>query len=101
MEHSFYSGMLPGAVAKLYTDEELKVNLKTAAIWSEARYIFQKAVKIDADYNRIQLQNGEYVQYDVLSVNIGSVTRSSFKIPGIWDFSLTTRPINHLLFKIQ
>ena len=55
MEHSFYSGMLPGAVAKLYTDEELKVNLKTAAIWSEARYIFQKAVKIDADYNRIQL----------------------------------------------
>jgi hypothetical protein len=40
MEHSFYSGMLPGAVAKLYTDEELKVNLKTTAIWSEAQHIF-------------------------------------------------------------
>ena len=40
MEHSFYSGMLPGAVSKLYTDEELKVNLRTTAIWSEAQHIF-------------------------------------------------------------
>jgi NADH dehydrogenase FAD-containing subunit len=32
-EYSFYSGMLPGAIAGLYTDEELKVNLETAAIW--------------------------------------------------------------------
>lgn len=40
MEYFFYSGMLPGAVAKLYTDEELKVNLKTAAIWTEAEHIF-------------------------------------------------------------
>jgi NADH dehydrogenase FAD-containing subunit len=34
-------------------------------------------------------------------VNVGSRTRGANDIPGVWDYSLTTRPINELLGKIQ
>jgi NADH dehydrogenase FAD-containing subunit len=41
------------------------------------------------------------MSYDVLGVNIGSRTRGSEDVKGVWDYSLTTRPINDLLGKIQ
>jgi NADH dehydrogenase FAD-containing subunit len=39
--------------------------------------------------------------YDVLSLNVGSKTRGATTVPGVWDYSLTTRPINELLGKIH
>ena len=37
----------------------------------------------------------------MLSLNVGSKTRGSTSVPGVWDNSLTTRPINELLGKIH
>ena len=37
----------------------------------------------------------------MLAINIGSKTKNTDKIPGVRDFSLTTRPINDLLGKIE
>lgn len=56
---SFYSGMLPGTVSKLYTDEDLKVHLKPLAEWCNADYIEQRVVKISGDENKIYFENGE------------------------------------------
>jgi len=36
---SYYSGMLPGAVAKLYKPEEIMVHMRPLAEWCEAEYI--------------------------------------------------------------
>lgn len=36
---SYYSGMLPGTVSKLYTDEDLKVQMEPLAKWCKADYI--------------------------------------------------------------
>ena len=43
---SYYSGMLPGTVSKLYSDEDLKVHLQPLAEWCNADYVQQKVVKI-------------------------------------------------------
>lgn len=49
----------------------------------------------------IELDDGSTLEYDVLAVNVGSRTSGSDTIPGVWKHSLTTRPINELLGKIQ
>jgi len=38
-EYSFYSGMLPGTVSKLYGDDDLKVFLEPVAQWCNAEFI--------------------------------------------------------------
>jgi len=58
-------------------------------------------VKINANDNSIDLEDGTKVPYDVLAVNVGSKTRHTASVPGVWENSLTTRPINDLLPKIR
>ena len=53
------------------------------------------------DENKIELEDGTSVEYDVLAINVGSKTKNTHKTPGVADYSLTTRPINDLLGKIE
>jgi selenide,water dikinase len=98
---SYYSGMLPGSVSQLYTEDDIKVHLEPLATWSAASFIDQKVVAINGSQNNIKLANGEILEYDVLAVNVGSRTKAMSSIPGVWEYSLTTRPINDLLPKIR
>lgn len=100
-QRSFYSGMLPGSVSTLYTDEDIMVYLDPLSKWCKAEFIDSKVTKIEASQNKISLTDGRIVEYDALAVNIGSRTKNAGQVTGVWDFSLTTRPINDLLPKIQ
>jgi len=100
---SYYSGMLPGTVSKLYTDEELKVDLEPVAKWCDANYIEKRVMKIVANENKIILSDDSFVEYDILALNLGSKTKGTtgkHTVEGVWEYSLTTRPINDLLPKI-
>jgi len=98
---SYYSGMLPGSVSELYKDEDIMVHLEPLAVWSHAKYIQKKVVRIEGDKNLVHLADGSTVEYDVLAINVGSRTKGTNQVPGIWENSLTTRPINDLLPKIE
>ena len=98
---SYYSGMLPGAVAALYRNEEIMIQMSPLAVWSCAEYIEQAVERIDGDASKVYLVNGESVDYDVLALNVGSRTLGADEAPGVWEHSLTTRPINDLLPKIN
>ena len=52
---SYYSGMLPGSVSKLYTDEDIMVQLGPLAAWSQAEFIQKKVVEIKGNDNKIML----------------------------------------------
>ena len=97
---SYYSGMLPGSVSTLYKDDDIKVHLKPLAEYCGANYVEQRVDKIIGAENKLILQNGETLEYDVLAVNVGSKTKDTANIKGVWEHSLTTRPINDLLPKI-
>jgi len=71
------------------------------AAWCKADYIEKRVKKIIGKENKIELDDGTTVDYDILSLNVGSRTRGTNYIEGIWDYSLTTRPINDLLPKIH
>ena len=91
---AFYSEMLPGAVSNLYSNNDLIIHLEPLAIWSHAEYIKNKVIKIIGNENIIELEDGSIVEYDLLVINIGSRTKGTFDIEGVWDHSITTRPIN-------
>jgi selenide, water dikinase len=56
---------------------------------------------VRASQNKLIFEDDTELEYDVLALNVGSRTRGATTIPGVWDNSLTTRPINELLGKIQ
>ena len=43
---SFYSGMLPGTVAQLYSEDDLIIPLRPLATWCEADFILERVKKI-------------------------------------------------------
>jgi NADH dehydrogenase FAD-containing subunit len=98
---SFYSGMLPGSTSNIYQPSEIQIQLKPLANWCKANFIEKKVEKIMANENKIELDDGQIVEYDILAINVGSKTKNSFDTPGVQEYSLTTRPINELLGKIE
>lgn len=98
---SYYSGMLPGTIANLYTNEELKIDMEPLAKWCRASYVEQRVTKIEGNKNLVHLANGETLEYDILAVNVGSKTRDTKNVKGVWEHALTTRPINDLIPKIM
>lgn len=98
---SYYSGMLPGTVANLYAEDDLKVWLAPLAAWCNANFIEQRVEKIVGAENKLYLENGDTVDYDILVLNLGSITRDTSNVKGVWEHSLTTRPINDLIQKIK
>ena len=49
----------------------------------------------------MELEDGSFVEYDILALNVGSKTRGTLDVSGVYEHSLTTRPINELLPKIE
>lgn len=93
--------MLPGTAAKLYSTTELQVDLEPLAKWCKADYVEKRVASIIGNENKIKMEDGSELEYDILVVNVGSKTRGSFTTEGVWEYSLTTRPINDLLPKIE
>ena len=62
----------------------------------------EKRVKhIYGHKNTIVFEDASSLEYDILAVNVGSRTRGAETTTGVWENSLTTRPINELLGKIE
>jgi NADH dehydrogenase FAD-containing subunit len=97
---AFYSGMLPGAVCKFYVDNDITLHLGPLATWCRAEYIEKKVIKVVANENRIVVEDGSSIEYDLAIINVGSRTRGRDVIEGVWEYSLSTRPINFLLSNI-
>ena len=71
------------------------------AAWCRAEFIQKRVKKVAANDNKVILEDGTEVPYDILALNVGSRTRGGEAIKGVWEHSLTTRPINELLKKIE
>ena len=47
------------------------------AAWCKADYIEKRVKKVVANENRVELEDGTSVEYDVLALNVGSKTRGA------------------------
>ncbi len=88
-----YSGMVPGWLAGSYRYEQICIDFAALARASGARFVRDEMVALDPDKRVVRLASGEALDYDRLSLNIGS-TLEPPPLPGKQVLSL--RPLSRL-----
>ena len=92
----YYSGMGPGMLSGIYRPEEIRFNVKKMSENRGAVFIEDKVVKIHPQKKLIDLQSGQTLSYDVMSVNTGSFV--PVEAPDSSDvFVIPVKPIENLL----
>lgn len=91
-----YSGMLPGAIAGHYTIHDSHIDLDGLACAAGARFVRACATRIDAARQCVLLDDGESIDYDVLSLDIGS-TSSASRVAGAEEIALDMKPAGGIL----
>ena len=76
--HTPYSGMLPGYVAGHYSYDETHIDLLPLARFAGARVVHAPVEGIDCEARQISVHGRPPLDYDLLSINIGSRP----KVPG-------------------
>ncbi len=94
--HTPYSGMLPGLIAGHYDYHQCHIDLARLARYAGAAFLEVEAVDLDAGGRLLFLADGSRVEYDVLSIDIGS-TPPAFGIPGVPEHVIPAKPIEVLL----
>ncbi|WP_280986974.1 FAD-dependent oxidoreductase [Fulvimarina endophytica] len=82
-ERTPYSGSLPGYLAGFYTASQMTIDAKGLARRAGARLHLERAVGLDPDVCRLETESGERLDYDLLSLDIGSLPGRGAGEPGI------------------
>ncbi len=90
-----YSGMLPGLIAGHYSFEDAHLDLRRLARFAGARGLFDEAVGLDLPARRVICRNSPPVDYDLLSIDIGSTPNVS--VPGAAEHATAVKPIDRFL----
>ncbi|MFT6724050.1 MAG: selenide,water dikinase, partial [Arenicella sp.] len=86
-----YSGMLPGFVAGHYSLAQTNIDLNRLCRRAGIRWVRARCEGIDADLKQAHLINQADIEYDVLSIDIGSTPDQ--RIAGASEFAVGVKPI--------
>lgn len=98
---STYSGMTPGYIHEEFSKEEISIDLQRLCFNAGATFIKDKVIKLDTNHKELQLQNFPPINYDLLSINTGSI--SNTKEINIIDSSncFFVKPISSLVSNLS
>ncbi len=88
-----YSGMVPGWLAGHYRFDEICIDFEALCRAAGGRFLSDEVMALDAGRRRLGLRGGAMLDYDWLSLNIGS-TLTPPTVPGARVLSL--RPLGEL-----
>jgi NADH dehydrogenase FAD-containing subunit len=91
-----YSGMVPGLVAGHYTPDECAIAIEPLVRRSGIRWLQRSLKALDAKAQTVELDDGNVLHYDWLSVNTGPVqNRDQLEksMAGVREHGLFLRPI--------
>ena len=74
----YYSGMLPGSMEGHYDFAECRIDLRPLVALVGAKLIEQSIIGIDANRRRVYLADGQHLEYDLVSLDVGSETNDSW-----------------------
>ena len=91
-----YSGMLPGVLAGHYRARQACIDLRPLAERASCHLMLDRAIGIDGAGRRIRLAGGGEIDYDLLSIDIGSPPQRP-GVAGAAEHALPVNPIVDLL----
>ncbi|MEA5593235.1 selenide, water dikinase SelD [Rivularia sp. UHCC 0363] len=91
-----YSGMLPGHIAGFYTHEQCHIDLRKLANFAQAQLYIDCVTGIDLENNQVICANRPNVNFDLLSIDIGS-TPATISVPGATKYAIPAKPVGKLL----
>ncbi len=94
--HAPYSGMLPGHVAGFYDYDECHIDLRSLAQFAGCQILVDRAIAIDFNKNLVICQTLAPINFDVLSVDIGS-TPATLSVPGAAEYAIPAKPVPEFL----
>lgn len=91
-----YSGMLPGHIAGFYSHNECHIDLRPLANFAQVQLYIDTVVALDLKNNKVLCANGLVVDFDVLSIDIGS-TPAILSVSGAAEYAIAAKPVSQLL----
>lgn len=93
-----YSGMLPGVIAGHYHLEQAQVDVAALAARAQIELTLGELVALDARRRTVRLKDGNELEYDVASLNAGSIVERS--IPG-FEHALPVKPFDEFVYGLR
>ncbi|MFZ3081570.1 FAD-dependent oxidoreductase [Rhodoferax ferrireducens] len=93
-KHQNYSGMLPGWVAGHYSQAECRIDLDPLVRAAGVHLVLDQIVGMDAARRCVGLTNGQHLEYDLLSLDVGSETDTSW-LETLEDKLLPVKPLDN------
>jgi pyridine nucleotide-disulfide oxidoreductase family protein len=95
-----YSGMLPGWIAGHYARADLEIDLEPLARRANVTLLRDRVCAMDANRRCVALSNGRTLDYDVLSLDVGSEIDTS-ELETLGDRLLPLRPLGEFMTRWQ
>ena len=92
--HSHYSGMIPGFVRGSYEESALAIDVDWLARAAGGTFHEGCAAAVAADGRSVTLENGDVLECDMVSADVGSEPSGLRDVPGAADHAFAARPIN-------
>jgi len=92
----FYSGMIPGVVAGCYEAADARFRPPWLARAAGARWVRGRVHRVDPQRRRVLLDDGEMLDYDVLSLDIGAAVAGD-DLPGVREHAVPVKPMSSAL----
>ena len=99
--NAVYSGMTPGFIQRQYTKEEISINLQRLCLNAGVTFINDRVTGLDAENQTITLRRSPKIEYDYLSINCGSISKSSDTEIKDSKNTISAKPITALVGKIK
>jgi NADH dehydrogenase FAD-containing subunit len=96
--HQNYSGMLPGWISGHYEQTECRVDLRPLAEAAGVDLVLESIVGMDAARSCVGLPDGRHVEYDLLSLDVGSEADASW-LQTLGDKLLPVKPLDDFYLK--
>jgi selenide,water dikinase len=91
-----YSGMLPGYVAGHYSLDQCHIDLTLLTKFAGGRFIHASVNGLDVDKQQILCEHRAPIDYDVVSINIGSAPDMS-RLGQVQSTVVPVKPISHFV----
>ena len=91
-----YTGMVPGAIAGHYRLEDCAIDVEALVRRANGKFMNGAVFRVDAPNHRVHCADGEVLEYDLLSLDVGSRVAVG-ATTGIDDHATLVRPMETLM----